>query len=111
VITLGARTVEGAVQAGMGYAVFATVLTYLPQRFAGIEPILFAFGSVTYAVHPEGILEYQKGRWMKRVNRLFSAYDRRRAGGLPVEGEAASVDAAPLEVLPAASLSGEVLGG
>ncbi len=33
---------------------------------------------------PEGILEYQKSRWMHRVNRLLSAYDQRRGRrGLP----------------------------
>ncbi len=114
VITLGSRTVEGAVQAGMGYAVFATVLTYLPSRFSGIEPILFAFGAVTYAVHPEGILEYQKSRWMRRVNRLFSLYDQRRgrAVGLPAGVPAGAVDPAVLDVVPAASLSsGEGFGG
>jgi len=78
VITLGPRTVEGAVQAGMGYAVGFFALTYLPTRFQGIQPVLFAFGSITYAAHPEGILEYQKTRWMRRVNRVFALYDARR---------------------------------
>jgi len=114
VITLGSRTVEGAVQAGMGFALFATLLTYLPTRFSGIEPILFAFGSVTYAAHPEGILEYQKSRWMHRVNRLLSAYDQRRGRDADLgTGEPADpVAPAALEVLPAASLStGEGFGG
>ena len=80
VITTGSRTIEGAVQAGMAFAVIQLVLTlYLPIRFAGIEPILFAFGAMTYASHPEGIVEYQKSRWMVRVSRLFHAYDERKA--------------------------------
>jgi ABC-type branched-subunit amino acid transport system permease subunit len=114
VITLGSRTVEGAVQAGMGFAIFATILTYLPTRFAGIEPILFAFGSVTYAAHPEGILEYQKSRWMRRVNRLLTAYDQRRGRkvDLPLGDLAAATDAGPVAVIPAATVSsGEVFGG
>ncbi len=80
VITTGAQTIEGAIQAGMAFAVFAQVLTYLPQRLSGIEFILFAVGSLTYAQHPEGIVEYQKTRWMARVGRLFAAWDASRAG-------------------------------
>ena len=113
VITLGARTVEGAVQAGMGFAVVATVLTYLPERLSGLEPILFAFGSLTYAMHPEGVLEYQKSRWMGRVNRVLRVYDQRRAGpDDPAVGAGAGlVGAASVDALPAASLSGEGIGG
>ncbi|MHB8328648.1 MAG: ABC transporter permease [Acidimicrobiales bacterium] len=72
VITTGSRRVEGAVQAGMAYAVLALVLTYVPERFAGIEPVLFAFGAMTYAAHPEGIVEYQKTKWLARVSRLLA---------------------------------------
>jgi branched-subunit amino acid ABC-type transport system permease component len=80
VITTGSRTVEGAVQAGMAFAIFLTItVLYLPQRLAGIEPILFAFGAMTYAAHPEGIVEYQKSRWLARVGRLLRAHDERRA--------------------------------
>ncbi len=79
VITTGSRTVEGAVQSGMAYAIFQLVLSlYLPQRIQGIEPILFAVGAMTYAIHPEGIVEFQKSKWMRRVNRLLVALDQRR---------------------------------
>jgi ABC-type branched-subunit amino acid transport system permease subunit len=79
VITTGSRTVEGAIQSGMAYAIFQLVLSlYLPQRIQGIEPILFAVGAMTYAVHPEGIVEFQKTKWMRRINRLLAAYDQRR---------------------------------
>jgi branched-chain amino acid transport system permease protein len=89
VITTGSRTVEGAVQAGMGFAVIAEALTYLPQSIhvsqSGLEFILFAFGALTYAAHPEGVVEYQKSQWLRRTSRLFKAWDDRRArrdGGL-----------------------------
>ena len=105
VITLGARTVEGAVQAGMGFAIFALILTYLPSRVQGVEPILFAFGSVTYAAHPEGILEYQKGRSLARVNKLLRAHDERRARGTgPLGPTPGPTGNGPLEVIPAVSL-------
>ncbi|MHB8438901.1 MAG: ABC transporter permease [Acidimicrobiales bacterium] len=78
VITTGTRTVEGAMQAGMAYAVIATALTYFPLRLAGIEPILFAVGAMTYAAHPEGIVEYQKSKWLARTSRLLAVWDARR---------------------------------
>jgi branched-subunit amino acid ABC-type transport system permease component len=81
VVTTGVFTVEGAVQAGMAYAILAQLLSYLPQRLTGIEPILFAFGAMTYASHPEGIVEYQKRRWLARVERLLRSWDTRRSAG------------------------------
>jgi hypothetical protein len=83
VITTGATTVEGAVQAGVGLAVLQQVLNYLPSRLEGIEFVLFAFGTVTYAAHPEGVLEYQKTQWMNRVARLFAVWDQRRGRSTP----------------------------
>ncbi len=79
VITTGSRSVEGAVNAGMSYAVLLLILqTYFPH-YTGLEPILFAFGAMTYAAHPEGIVEYQKTRWLNRVARALQALDARRA--------------------------------
>jgi branched-chain amino acid transport system permease protein len=83
VITTGATTVEGAVQAGVGLAVLQEVLTHLPPRLNGIEFVLFAFGTLTYAAHPEGVLEYQKTRWMNRVARLFKKWDERQGRSTP----------------------------
>ena len=91
VITTGARNVEGAVQAGMAYAIVALILTYVPLRFSGIEPILFAFGAMTYAAHPEGIVEYQKTKWMKRVSRVLAAWDARRAESVAESGAEFSI--------------------
>ncbi len=82
VVTTGSRTVEGAVQAGMGYAVIQQVLNeVVPTRFDSLEIVLFALGALTYAAHPEGIVEYQRTVWLQRVNRLLALYDQRRAGG------------------------------
>ena len=84
VITTGATTIEGAVQAGMGLAVIQQVLNlYVPPRFIGVEFILFAVGTLTYAQHPEGIVEYQKTRWMNRIAKLFQRYDERRGRATP----------------------------
>jgi branched-chain amino acid transport system permease protein len=62
VVTVGVSSVEGAIQAGMGFVVVQQLLTYAPARFQGLSFILFALGALTYAAHPEGILEYLKRR-------------------------------------------------
>jgi branched-chain amino acid transport system permease protein len=79
VITTGTYTVEGAVQAGMAFAIFQQVLDYpIFKHVQGIEFVLFAVGAFTYAQHPEGIVEYQKTRWMNRVARVLQRWDARR---------------------------------
>ncbi len=73
VVTTGAGTVEGALQAGFGFVVLQQLLTYVPARLGGdsLVVVFFAFGALTYAAHPEGILEFQKRRWTARFERLF----------------------------------------
>ncbi len=73
VVTTGVSSIEGALQAGFGFVVIQQLLTYLPARFGGnsLTFVLFAFGALTYAAHPEGILEFQKRRWTLRFERLI----------------------------------------
>jgi branched-chain amino acid transport system permease protein len=73
VVTTGVGTVEGAIQAGFGFYVTTQLLTYLPARFGGssLVIVLFAIGALTYASHPEGILEFQKRTWTLRMERVF----------------------------------------
>lgn len=73
VVTTGAVTIEGALQAGIGFVVLEQLLTYVPARFGGnsLVIVLFAFGALTYTSHPEGILEFQKRRWNERIERLL----------------------------------------
>jgi branched-chain amino acid transport system permease protein len=73
VVTTSVNTVEGAIQAGIGYYVIQQIFTYLPARIGGpsLTIVLFAFGALTYAQHPEGVLEYQKRRSTARFERLF----------------------------------------
>jgi branched-subunit amino acid ABC-type transport system permease component len=75
VVTTSVSTVEGAIQAGIGLFVIEQLLTYLPSRFGGpsLTIVLFAFGALTYAQHPEGVLEYQKRKGTMRFERLFFA--------------------------------------
>jgi branched-chain amino acid transport system permease protein len=74
VVTTSVTTVEGAIQAGVGFFVTEQILTtVLPARIgaSSLTVVLFAFGALTYAAHPEGVLEYQKRRWNQRFERLF----------------------------------------
>ena len=71
VVTTGVGTVEGAIQGGIGFVVIQQLLTYAPQRFQGLTFVLFAAGALTYAAHPEGMVEFQKRTWTGRVERLL----------------------------------------
>ena len=104
VITTGSRRIEGAVQAGMSFAIITFAFTYAPTRFEGLTPVLFAFGAMTYAAHPEGIVEYQKSKWMRRMSRLFAAIDARR-GVPPAE---LGVSAAAPATMPTLAAEGAV---
>ncbi len=76
VVTTSVTTVEGAIQAGIGFFVTEQILTtVLPARIgaSSLTVVLFAFGALTYAQHPEGVLEFQKRRSTQRFERLFFA--------------------------------------
>jgi ABC-type branched-subunit amino acid transport system permease subunit len=67
VVTTGVRTVEGAVNAGFALVFVPELLHHLPGRWASLEFVLFGFGAINYAKHPEGVVEYQKRRSIERV--------------------------------------------
>ncbi len=71
VLTTGVTTVEGAIAGGIGFVVVQQLLTYAPARFQGLTIVLFAVGALTYARHPEGILEFQKRKFTMQVQRLL----------------------------------------
>jgi branched-subunit amino acid ABC-type transport system permease component len=76
VITTGVTTIEGAIQAGMSFTLIQYLLaTYAPARLSGLTFVLFAFGALTYAAHPQGVLEYQKRTWTLRMQRLVFKTD------------------------------------
>jgi len=62
VVTAGVSRVEGAIQGAMGFVIIEQLLTYAPPRFQGVTIVLFGAGALTYAAHPEGIVEYAKTR-------------------------------------------------
>lgn len=67
VVTTGVYTVEGAIQAGIAYVVLYQLLDYLPSQWRNLFAILFGLGAITYALHPEGVVEWQKRRITERV--------------------------------------------
>jgi hypothetical protein len=73
VVSTGVSTVEGAINAGMAFVVIQQLLTYLPARFGGdsLVFVLFAFGAINYASHPEGVLEFQKRKSTLRMQKRF----------------------------------------
>jgi branched-subunit amino acid ABC-type transport system permease component len=105
VVTLGPRTVEGALQAAFGFILFQkrVLPVWLPwilnhlQPFhtfssipAAVQYIFFGLGAVTYAKHPEGILEANKRKPMEAIQRFI---DQRRD-----HGETTPPQPAPVEV-------------
>ena len=96
VVTLGSRTVEGAIQAGLAIAFVPEILKAL-----GISPayqfILFGLGALTFARHPEGIVEFNKRRSLEAVQRFLTR------GKPPHDGEGEAVVAAPPAPAPVAT--------
>jgi branched-chain amino acid transport system permease protein len=92
VVTTGVHTIEGAIQAGMAYVIIGELLGYLPSaRWKNLLLILFGLGAITYALHPEGIVELEKRVWIERFNRLRAGSRRDGsgpAGDMPGRGKA-----------------------
>jgi branched-chain amino acid transport system permease protein len=79
VVTLGARTVEGAIQAGFAFALFPELLKALGVP-GSIQFVLFGLAALTYAKHPEGIVEHGKRTQLAAIQRRL---DRRKAKAPP----------------------------
>jgi branched-subunit amino acid ABC-type transport system permease component len=111
VVTLGMRTVEGATVAAASFSLFDAVVlkgTFLGwalqdfDRIPGIFPIdakwrlvLFGLGTIQFARHPEGILEYSKRRQSVRTEQR---QQRRRNDAQPTAATASVNE--PAEVSP-----------
>ncbi len=85
VVTLGPRTIEGALQAAFGFVLFQkrVLPVWLPWIFNHVQPfwkitavpsavqfIFFGLAALTYARNPEGILEASKRRSSAAMQRL-----------------------------------------
>ena len=95
VVTLGSRTFEGAIQAAFGFIFFPLVILqeagpwivdhiqpwyHLGTLPIGLQPILFGLGALTYAKHPEGILEFSTRRSLVKMQARIDKFKARRAG-------------------------------
>jgi len=75
VVTLSARTVEGAVFAGATAGLFERVILRNIFHLSGKwRFVLFGLTAVQFARHPDGILEHGKRRSLGRIEKLFSRF-------------------------------------
>ncbi|MGH9013904.1 MAG: ABC transporter permease subunit [Acidimicrobiia bacterium] len=87
VLTLGVRTVDGAVNAGMAFVLVQYLIDDLLHLPGSWFFILFGLGAITYARHPEGVVEFQTRKAIDAQVRGRRANQRatrlRREGRLP----------------------------
>jgi branched-subunit amino acid ABC-type transport system permease component len=83
VVAIGATTVEGAITAGMAWALINTAFNNLPNAVGGTQlgskaftVILLSVGAFTYARHPEGIVEFVKRRLVTTIFRGVEHHER-----------------------------------
>jgi branched-subunit amino acid ABC-type transport system permease component len=85
VVSIGSRTVEGAIFAGAAFALFEPLILQGdlfawilrdPERLPDAFPlapewriVLFGVGALQFARHPEGLLEAGKAKWIGRIER------------------------------------------
>ena len=91
VVSTCARTVEGAINAGIAFALIPEFQSRLGLS-GGWVFILFGLGAIQYARHPEGTLEHGKRRALAFFQRLW---DRRSAKGTDVAGGDPAVAGVP----------------
>src|SRR5690606_22901974 len=94
VVTIGPRTVEGAIQAGAGFVLFEEFVlrTFIPwltdllPLIPEVEPkgywrfILFGLAAIQYSKHPEGLLEHGKRRSLAKQQARIDRRKARRSG-------------------------------
>lgn len=68
VVTLGARTIQGAITAGFALMLVPEILEGLGMP-TGFQFVLFGLGALTFARHPEGIVEFNTRRILARFRR------------------------------------------
>ena len=94
VVTLGARAIQAAITAGIMFKLFPELISRLDisslpdtvnpaQNPQALAFALFGLGALTYARHPEGIIEFQTAKSLQFVNRTIL----RRADGPDDDGE------------------------
>ncbi|MGH9295052.1 MAG: ABC transporter permease subunit, partial [Acidimicrobiales bacterium] len=71
VATTGVYTIEGAIEAGLGYVVINSLLSSnLGSRWSNLLQLFFGIGAVLYVIHPEGGTEYMKRVLIEHLGRF-----------------------------------------
>jgi branched-subunit amino acid ABC-type transport system permease component len=108
VVTISARTVEGAIVAGFAFALLPELLKELGVSLEFVS-VLFGLGALTYARHPEGIFEAQKrmvlGAIQRRLDRRHAAAT---AAGPPSPAGPATAAGPPSAAGPATASNSSV---
>jgi ABC-type branched-subunit amino acid transport system permease subunit len=78
VVTIGPRTVDGAIVAALALVFFPEVLKDIGVSQSW-QYILFGLGAYAYARHPEGTYEYGKRSTLRRIQQTIDAFHQRRA--------------------------------
>ena len=105
VVTLGTRTVDGAVNAGMAFILMPELLDLVGVSSSLQVPVqfaLFGFGAVSFARHPEGVVEANKRKSIQAVSRWVV----RRFGEPPSAGPALVTGPSSATVLDALESAG-----
>jgi branched-chain amino acid transport system permease protein len=84
VVTVGVTTIEGAIQGAIAFVVIEQLLTYAPPRLQSLSFVLFAAGALTYASHPEGVMEYLKRQSILGMQHALTGSDSGGGGNVPL---------------------------
>jgi branched-chain amino acid transport system permease protein len=82
VVTLGARTVEGAVQAGIAFVLFPELLKAIGAPTA-LQFVFFGLAAVGFAKHPEGFVEFGKRQQLEAIQKRLDRRARAPGAGGP----------------------------
>jgi hypothetical protein len=97
VVSIGSRTVEGAVVAGVVYTVLPEVLEELgvaSDISSAVQYAVFGIAALTFVRRPEGLVESVKRFTILQGNRLVGS---QRGGDPPESDLAVRADAEPRE--------------
>jgi ABC-type branched-subunit amino acid transport system permease subunit len=92
VLTVGARSVQGAIIAGLTFMLMPELLEGLGLS-PGYQFILFGLGAITYAKHPEGAIEANTVASLQAVQRVIERRKRRKASAIEAADAAVAASA------------------
>ena len=81
VVTLGARSILGALLAGIGFTVLPAIFTtYLSPTWAQVPTVAFGLGAVMIANNPDGVVATQARQLRSLGTRLREARHKKPSG-------------------------------